>query len=78
MPNRVGLVEMRAYLKALGGLEEGAEGLLGYVNLAPVHELEKGRHVLGARAVEDDDEARWRGRHALEQLLKVLAACRQD
>lgn len=67
-----------AYLKALGGLEEGAERFLGHVHLAPVHELEQRSHVLRARPVEDDDQTGRRGRHPLEQLLEVLAACRQD
>jgi hypothetical protein len=48
------------------------------VYLSTVHEFEEGRHIMGTRPVENNDQSRGRGWHSFEELLKVLAACCED
>lgn len=63
------------YLKIFSCLEERGEGFLGHVYLSTIHEFEEGRHIVGARPGENNDQPRGRGWYSFEELLKVFAAC---
>lgn len=69
---------MGTYLKIFSCLEEGAEGFLGHMYLSTVHEFEEGRHIVGTRPIENNDQSCERRWNSFEELLKVFAACCED
>ncbi len=72
---------MFVYLQNLGCTEDAVNAILMQIGFAAVHELQQYLQVIGARAVQDDEQlivCRRVDRRMAEQALEVGAARGQD